>query len=176
MSRAHNAWTNREVELLRELWPTRMPLADLLAMLPRHTKHSVTGYANRILGLKRPDVKKKPAWNAVKALLKGAPHSAAEIQQKMGISRARVHEMLQANTDEWYIADYGWPKGFGSAIPKYALGNLPDAVKPVAAQRQRSMKKVNPFLAAAGLVQAPTGAAGRVYKQAMNVDEEEVAA
>ncbi|MEM5294198.1 hypothetical protein VSR82_07630 [Burkholderia sp. JPY481] len=176
MRKSHNQWTNHEVELLRTHWPTKMPLAELLAMLPRHTENSVTGYANRVLKLKRPVVRKKPTWTAVKALLEERFHSAAEIQTKMRISRARVHELLQENPGEWYIADYKWPETFGSVIPLYGLGNLPDAIKPPGAQRQRSVKRVNPFLAAAGLVQAPQAAqTGRIYRQSMEVESEAVA-
>lgn len=176
----HNAFTNHEVELIRQHWPTKMPIEDLLAMLPRHTLNSVTGYANKKLGLSRPVVRKNaPAWDGVKALLTARPHSAAEIAKKMGFTRTRAHEILKAKRDEWHVAEFKWPENQGRAVALYAIGNLPDAVEPMGAQRARRLavrRAKNPFFAAAGLVQAPACAPGRVYRQAMNVNDEEQAA
>lgn len=170
MKKQHNAWTNREVELLRAHWPTSMPLDEIRAMLPRHTLHSITGYANKELGLRREGVRRRaPAWERVKEILAERPHTAREIAAKMGFSVTRAHEIMGTRKDEWHIAEFVWPDYFGRPIPLYALGNLPDAPVPIGRQRAKRMRvrKINPFATAAGLIAAPSGSSGRIFQQDM---------
>lgn len=175
----HNTFTNHEVELLRSHWPTRMPMAELLALLPRHTEHSITGYANKTLGLKRPPAPKaKPAWELLRVMLEQQPMSQVEIAAAMGFSRNRACEILRTNRESVYIVDWRWPASLGRAEALWALGNAPDAPEPMGAQRARrgAVRRANPFLAAAGLVQAPVGRPGRIYKQSMSINDQEQAA
>jgi transcriptional regulator with XRE-family HTH domain len=171
----HNAFTNHEVDLIRKHWPSRMPLADLLAMLPRHTENSVTGYANKVLGLSRPVVRKfKPAWDRVVALLKQRSMTQIELAAAMGFSRARASEILREHRIEVHIAAWRIPAVMGRAEALWALGNKPDAPEPVGAKRAKrlSAQRPNPFLVAAGEVSAPFAAPGRVFRQSMDVRDE----
>lgn len=161
----HNAFTNREVELISTHWPTRMPMAELLALLPRHTENSITGYANKVLGLSRPHVRTvKPAWTRLRAMLEQQPMSQIEIAAAMGFSRARASELLNVNRDQVHIASWRWPAGLGRAEALWELGDEPDACEPMGEQRMRKMaaRRVNPFLVATGAVAAPTNHRGRV--------------
>ncbi|WP_027815181.1 hypothetical protein [Paraburkholderia bannensis] len=175
----HNTFTNHEVALIREHWPTRMPMTDLLALLPRHTENSITGYANKKLGLKRPSVRTiRPAWERVRAMLEQEPMTQVEIASAMGFSRTRACEILKLNRESVHIVAWRWPEAFGRAEALWALVSAPDAPEPMGAKRLRrgALRRANPFLAAAGLVQAPAGRPGRVYKQSMSVNDEEQAA
>jgi transcriptional regulator with XRE-family HTH domain len=180
--KAHNAFTNREVELIRKHWPTLMPMEELLALLPRHTENSVTGYANKKLGLVRPtrrnapgNPRKQPAWERLRELLESAPLTQVEIAAAMGFTRTRASELLRAHAGEVYVSEWNWPEdGIGRAESKYALGNKPNAPEPIGEQRLRriAVKQANPFAVAAGLVKASEGQPGRVYINLLDEPEE----
>lgn len=176
----HNAFTNHEVEFLRTNWPTRMPLAEILAVLSRHTKNSVQTYANKILHLRRPCVKThKPAWDRVSAMLKVRPMSQVEISAEMGFSRSRASELLREHPGEVYIVSWRWPEDMGRAEAVWALGNQPNAPEPAGEQRAPKLsapRRTNPFLVAAGAITAPPAATGRIYRQSMSIREDELEA
>lgn len=46
-------WLTSEEALLREHYPTRMPMLQIVAMLPRHTRQSIRVHAKK-MGMKRP--------------------------------------------------------------------------------------------------------------------------
>lgn len=168
----HNAYTNHEVGLISKHWPTLMPMGELLALLPRHTENSITSYANKVLGLQRPTCRsapgsprKQPAWDRVRALLEQHPLTQVEIAGRCSFSRARASEILRAHPTDVYIKDWRWPETMGRAEAIWALGNEPDAPEPMGEQRARKsvVRRINPFAAALGLVEAPKGEPGRVY-------------
>jgi hypothetical protein len=172
--RTYNPYTNREVEIIRAHWTTRMPLSELVALLPRHSEYSITNYANRILGLKRPtwasapgSPRKQPAWDRVRALLGQRPMTHAEIAEQCGFSRTRASEIMRAHPGEVYIEDWRPMSTEGRFEALWALGNKQDAPIPAGAKFGRRGKRVNPFDAAAGLVQIPTGQTGRIFVQDM---------
>ncbi|WP_186122353.1 hypothetical protein [Burkholderia gladioli] len=180
----HNAWTNHEIALLREHWPTHMPMESLLALLPRHTENSITGYANKVLGLRRPTranavghPQKQPAWERVRKLL-STPHTQGEVADSMGFTRTRASELIRLHRSEVYIAGWRWPEGKGKPEAEWALGNKPDAPQPMGIQRARrhQVRRIDPFATAAGLVAPPVGCAGRIYAQPMDIGDGELAA
>lgn len=180
VKRRHNVWTNHELALLREHWPTHMPMERLLALLPRHTENSITGYANKVLGLRRPtcanaygNPRKQPAWERMRVLL-SIPRTQNEIAETMGFSRPRASELIGLHRSEVYIAGWRWPDGKGKPEAEWVLGNKPDAPQPMGIQRARRqrVRRVNPFATAAGLVAAPAGRSGRMYVQSMDVADD----
>jgi len=167
-----NEFTNREVEIIREHYPTRMPIEDIVALMPRHTYDSIKQYATRELKLKRPG--KAITWDALALLLKVKPRTKTEIAAFFGVSTHCVGEAIKEHRKKVYIKTYEVVKVKGRSSAVWTLGNLPDAPAP-GRRRPRSRNRVNPFLAAAGMAQIPAGATGRVYKQAMDVENEAVA-
>lgn len=174
------AWTNHEVELVRKHFPTRMPWPELLAMLPRHTKRSIYECAYTTLKLRRPIVKAMPSWLHLREILEIVVMSSNEIAAEMGVTADRVRKLISEHRAEVHIKSWRWSDDRMSIAALWTLGDGPDAPKPMGLRRWRDMNKrrrPNPFLAAAGLVQAPTNeATGRVYKQAMEVEDDEVTA
>ncbi len=181
--RQHNVWTTHELGLLREHWPTHMPMAALLALLPRHTENSITGYANKVLGLRRPtcanafgNARKQPAWERMREFM-AIPRTQSEIAEAMAFSRPRASELIGLHRSEVYIAGWRWPEGKGKPEAEWAIGDKPDAPQPMGVQRARRqrVRRIDPFATAAGLVAAPVGCRGRVYAQSMDIDDERAA-
>lgn len=180
MNRTHNDWTTHEVRLLALHYPTRTPTKRIYAMLPRHSPGSIRCYAQSKLGLRRPPKSraphKKPTWDRMAALLKVERLTIEELALRLGISQQRVSELIGAHRIELYVADWRPPVTRGHWKQIWAYGNEKDVERPFKRRVRDPEPPPNPFLAAAGLVQIPVGAPGRVYKQAMNMDEEEQAA
>lgn len=178
----HNAFTNHEVEVIRKYWPTLMPMAELLALLPRHTENSVTTYANKVLRLRRPTSRSapgspraQPTWERVRSMIEHVPTSQLEISEAMGFSRARASEILNAHRNEVHIAGWRWLET-GRAQALWLLGSRPDVPEPIGRQRARRMERLtNPFLVASGAIAAPNGQPGRVVINLHDDDFEDAA-
>lgn len=180
MSKQHNAFTNREVSFIRANWPTRMPMDEILANLSRHTENSITSYANKVLGLKRPtsrcalgSPRKQPAWESLCALLEARPMTQAEISAHFGFSRTRASELLRAHPGEAYIER--WSNESGSFEAYWALGSSPHAPIPKGVPFGWKASRPNPFAAALGLVEAPKGNTGRVFIHLTDSKDDEFA-
>lgn len=149
----HNAFTTHEVEILRKRWPTMMPMEELLALLPRHTRNSLTGYANKVLKLRRPTSRAtpgsrrpKPAWDKLHALLKGNPMTQQEIATAMGFSRSRASEILAAQVGEVYISFWRPHEDGRHYEAVWSLGHLPNARMPTYIKRYvGEIRRTDPF-------------------------------
>lgn len=162
-----NSFTTHEVATMRKYWPTPMPIAEILTMLPRHTYDSLKHYARETLKLSRPN-----SWDRIRLMLMMKPRTKAEIAAELGITIKSASTMIEIHRAEVFVKSWDVLTGSGRRPARFALGNEPDAPIPTPIRFQ-AKRRVNPFLAAAGLVQAPTTeATGRVYKQAMEVEDQ----
>jgi hypothetical protein len=180
MSKQHNPFTNHEVAFIRENWPTRMPMSEILENLSRHTENSITCYANKVLGLKRPtsrsafgSPRKQPSWERLCALLETGPMTQAAIAAHCGFSRARASELLRAHPGEAYVER--WSDEGGGFEAYWALGNKPHAPIPKGVHFGLRVSRANPFAAALGLVEAPKGNTGRVFIHLTDSKDDEFA-
>ncbi|AQQ20203.1 hypothetical protein [Burkholderia cenocepacia] len=181
----HNLWTTAEARLLARLYPSPIPAKALYAAFPRHSRKSVQTFATRVLKIKRARrdyrARATPAWDRMRAILERERLSVRELVKRCGVSQQRVSELLTIHRTEVQIVDWIPPEGRAQWRAVWAVGTGPDvpcpaAIKTEAARAARHAMKRNPFLAAAGLVTIPAGERGRVFRQPMDVDNEELAA
>ncbi|WP_133254664.1 hypothetical protein [Paraburkholderia unamae] len=166
-----------EITLLREKYATARSCAELMALFPRHTPHSVRRMAQSE-GLARPRsgvVKFRPGRDRLLKLLKKESHlTAHEIGARLGLTyRGAQNITLEYRAD---LRIVGWlpPPNKGKWAAQWALANgMPDVPKPFLPKGTKTggNKRANPFAAAAGMVVVPSGETGRVFVQSMDVDE-----
>lgn len=172
-----NHWLTTEIALLRDRYATVKSCAELMGLFPRHTSGSVHRMA-RIAGLSRPRagvVKFRPGLDRLLRLLEqDGPMTTKEMGERLGISQGGAENIKRQYRDRLRIAGWEPPAHMGKWAPKWGIANgLPDARKPFSPKGTKTGRKrhVNPFAAASGLVAVPTGQAGRVFKQSMDIDE-----
>jgi len=179
LSRPYSLWTTEEVRLLAKHYPTRMPMARIAALLPLHSVYSIRAYAERQLKLRRPKdalaARPSPTWERMKALLQKERLTIYELGDRLGVTQQCVCEMIDRRRVDLFIADWRPPAGKGHWSKVWAYGREPDAAPPFK-RAVRGMKAINPFGPAAGLVTAPAGTPGRIYRQDMSINDEELAA
>lgn len=168
-------YTMRDLQLLRELYPTTMPLAEIMARIPGHTEWSIKGIANQ-LGLRRPNINWRknqttPGLDRIKKLLGTQRMTMKQIAAALDISVAAVSGTLRRFPSEWYIAEWRLVDDLGHYERVIAVGAGEDAEKPITPQSRcrRRQRAVNPFAVASGAVVAPSGIRGRVIKQDMTI-------
>lgn len=181
------AWSPEEDARLRQAWNAPGPLKWKLDQFPGRTWAAL---CNRgvFLGLptrtKKRVIGMKTAWAEdliVQALQDSDPLTVKELALKSRVSPSHVGRLLSDGHGKKYrIADWTRTRftGCGDWWPKWELGNGPDDPKPAKQTRPERNKSVrakrrikaaqrNPFLVAAGLIEAPKRGIGRIYKQDM---------
>ncbi|MBN3853816.1 hypothetical protein G3N59_10530 [Paraburkholderia sp. Ac-20340] len=149
VKRQKNTWTNHEVAIVRKHYPTLKPLAEIVALLPRHTQISIEEYARKILKLRRPRaVRQQPAWDRMRRLL-AKPRSQAELADALGFSKPRACELLRLHRADVHIGGWRWPDGLGSPTPLWVYGGGPDMPRPMGRQRaqRQNVRRSNPISA-----------------------------
>ncbi|CAJ8797852.1 Uncharacterised protein [Burkholderia pseudomallei] len=161
-------WLTSEEALLREHYPTRMPMLQIVAMLPRHTRQSIRVHAQK-MGMKRPlgmrdEPRPVPAWDRICSLIERTALSRSQISERLGVTKQAVAICLDANRTKWHVADWIAPVAKGRPTALIALGDGEDALYEhrTATRAQIAARAMNPFLVAAGAVAAPTSHRGRV--------------
>lgn len=97
-----------------------------------------------------------------------------EMGERLGISKGGSENIKRQYRDRVRIAGWEPPAHMGKWAPKWGIANgLPDAQKPFSPKGTKTGRKrhANPFAAASGLVAVPTGQAGRIFKQSMDIGE-----
>lgn len=168
MKKTHVDWLVSEQRILIENYETDISLADLYAMLPRHTHKAIRAHAHKTLGLLRPSRKGEhratPTWDRMKAMLQAERLTVNELVERLQVSQQRVAELIGLHRGEIYVAErIPAVRRGGQRVPVYAHGSEPDAPMPVTVRQARKLRGQSPFAAAAGLVKAPVGQPGRVY-------------
>jgi hypothetical protein len=192
-------WTPEEKARLVDVWNEPCSLKALAAQyFPGRSPEGLKAMGKR---LELPSNRKKrlqyrlaPAPGEIlvrKALEHNSSLTCYEIEIIIGsVTIQTIQEYVKRwfEAGELHIVDWRRRSNDGHWSAAYKLGkgvNVPrPAPKPAAKvsreryarQIGRMKKNSNPFLAAAGFVQAPAGARGRVYKQAMNINDEETEA
>ncbi|AXK61493.1 hypothetical protein CN645_30470 [Burkholderia sp. IDO3] len=117
----------------------------------------------------------------MRAILEQEALSVRELVKRCNVSQQRVSELLTIHRVEVYISDWIPPVGKAQWRPIWSYGKQPDmpcpgSIKSAAARAASTAQRRNPFLAAAGLVTIPTGVRGRIFRQSMDINDEELAA
>lgn len=193
-----NAWTTREDAILREIWERPEPVKlnmDLLA------PHSYRGIVMRAMALRLPSRRNGRAIKcaesasvtlARRTLEEHGPFSVRELARASGISYRHAYEVIKQKRAEVHIS--GWKReaetGQFAAVWKWGVGE--DVQRPLPLTRSQrehrrhvrsksqrllageTMRSLNPFATAAGLVTVPPSAPGRVIKH-LHDDELEAA-
>lgn len=145
MSRQHNTWTTHEIALVAQHYATRMPAAELAALIPRHPWISIREYGNRKLGLRRPrGTRPAPGWLRMRALLAQTPMTASRVADELGFSVTRARELMQLHRVELRIVRWEWSNQFGRPSAVWGVGSGPDARRPVG-KRSESPRRADPF-------------------------------
>lgn len=190
------AWSKEEDDRLRDAWSSPGPLKWKLDQFPGRTWPAL---CNRgvFLGLptrtKKRVIGMKTAWaedQIAKTLIASDPLTVKELARLSGVSASHVGRLLGDGRGKKYrIAEWVRTRftGCGDWWPKWELGSGPDAPKPMnqtRAQRNASVRakrrikaaQSNPFLVAAGLIEAPKRSKGRIFRQDMTGERMEKAA
>lgn len=185
------AWSKEDDDRLREAWNSPGPLKWKMDQFPGRTWPAL---CNRgvFLGLRCRTSKRvigvQTAWaegEMVKAMTDSDALTVKEIVRKSRVSQSHVQRLLRDGRGKKYrIAEWVRQRstGCGDWWPKWEIGNTPDAPKAanqtrdernasVRAKRRVKGAQSNPFLVAAGLIEAPKQGKGRVYQQDMSVDK-----
>jgi hypothetical protein len=187
------AWPKEDDDRLREAWNAPGPLKWKLDQFPGRTWAALCN-RGAFLGLPRRTDRRvigmQTAWaedEVVKALTDSDPLTVREIARASGVSESHVSKLLRGGRGTKYrIGDWTRQRsnGTGDYWPKWELGSGSDAPKPanqtreernavVRSKRRMKAAQSNPFLVAAGLIQAPKCSKGRVYAQSMSAPDEE---
>jgi hypothetical protein len=170
-------WKTHEIKLLQEIYPTTMPIREIVSRLAPHTMISIHKRAAD-LGLKRPTyglIHFHPGWERMRALLEArGPLTQSQIAEALHITESAVAKLRETNASNLRISDYIPPRHTGRWTPLIGLSDgRPDAPKPFRSSKSRVGRKIaNPFATAAGFVQPITVVAPvRIFQQSMDVDE-----
>lgn len=177
-------WTPEEDAILREIWPN----SSVKSQLHRLPKRKWKAVLNRaiVLGLPARAASvfvSSYSWiddAAHRELESAAPMNVHQIAKRIGASPGRVGKVLRRDSnDHFRIVD--WDRisanGAGAWTPIWSIGSEPDVEQPrrsnaermreYRAKRRIAAGQFNPFATALGMVAAPQGTQGRVYKQDM---------
>lgn len=127
-----NSWLTHEIALVAQHYPTRMPAAELAALLPRHPWISIREYGYRNLGLRRPrGCRPAPGWLRMRSLLVQTPMTARRIAEELGFSITRARELMQLHRAELRIVRWEWLNESRRPSAVWGIGSGPDARRPV---------------------------------------------
>lgn len=190
------AWSPEDDQRLIEAWSSPGPLKWKLDQFPSRTWPALCN-RGAFLGLptrtKKRVIGMKTAWaedQLVKTMQDSDPLPVKELARLSGVSASHVGRLLtDGHGKKFRIADWTRTRftGCGDWWPKWELGSAPDAQKPanqtrekrnasVRAKRRMKAAQSNPFLVAAGLIEAPKRGKGRIFRQDMTGERMEKAA
>jgi hypothetical protein len=185
----HIAWSGEEDAILAEIYAGNGSIKSQMHRLPGRTYISAKSRAERLhLDHKAPITDGSLSWIKAAALIelqKGIPLSDATLSRITGATRAGLKPILKRMHGNG-IRVAGWERsGAYSWLPQFAIGNEPDVPKPAPKDRLQALRefrerqriakgRINPFSAMTGLIAAPTGQPGRVYRQSMSIRDEEL--
>jgi hypothetical protein len=183
--RSHTIWSDEEKTLLEQVRVSGKTVKACAHLFPGRSAVAVKQKISS-MEAKKPRGHYSWVWDAiVRELKQSTDLTGAQLANKTGCCKRQVMDRLYQHNEEthpdgkgvyiksWVRANPDNP-GPGPWIQCWALGNEPDAPKPALMtdddRRKRdrmrfrkTAKRVNPFAAALGLVEAPKGNTGRVY-------------
>jgi hypothetical protein len=183
-------WSPEEEKIVLAIWFEIGPLKSLGKRLPGRTVESIRQFAARIgLPTDRGSLKScRFSWveDAIRRELeKGRPFAAHELAEVTGVSVDRARQVLAKGLKErsYHVDKWVRRSVHGQWAAAYLLGDGKDAPRPAAKTKAKTAhdcywrkkgapSKANPFAAALGLVQAPSGQPGRVFIHLTDSPEE----
>jgi hypothetical protein len=172
-------WLITENAIVTRLFNAGAQLPEMCSALPRHTDSQIRRHLHH-LKLKREAplrLRNSWVWSAMQAAIREhGPLTLAELEEKTKANHAGVLRQLNRyHGDGLYVTE--WRPTSRKPAAVWALGDKPDADKRSVLTRQKAVRrtKVNPFAAAAGLVEAPKGNPGRVFIHLTDSKDDEYA-
>lgn len=158
MSKAWLRWEASHDALLRELWLTNQTVKQFASNFPGRSYASIVQRATALdLGPRSPQVRKNlcmtPTDDLLRAQLKRSPMDAVELAAKAGVSERAAMERIRRMHERREVYVKSWERFSPGGCPSriWALGDKPDAPRPVAAtgaekwqRRMTAMKKDRP--------------------------------
>lgn len=166
MKRPYKIWTNHEESVLRDLYCAGVDVRDISKRLDHHSPDACNRHALH-MGLTRPDTYVVPrpnrTWDAIVDAMTtaGKPLDCYEISILTDLHTSVVYARLKERHGK-LVRVSEWRVTTRKPAALWVLGGGIDAPKPV--KRERVKEDISPFAAAAGLIQAPSGIVGRVYR------------
>jgi hypothetical protein len=185
--RIEREWKLEEDAEVRALWFEPGPLKTLCARVPGRSADAIKMRGKKLgLPTNRGALKRSRFSWVTKVineeLAKGVPLAVFELATLTKASEERINDLLARGkkANLYHVVSYVRRSGVGNWAGRWVLGAGKDAEKPKAvpkaaiarktyAKKRRKAGQVNPFLAAAGMVQPPAGTTGRVYSQSMSL-------
>jgi hypothetical protein len=161
-----------EVAILREHYPTNMPISELAKLLPNHPPGSFKAYAQKVLKIYRPSdgrFYKDHGWEKIVELLKKGPRTAREIADLRGVSLQSTCECLRNHRAEWHVCGEIPRQGNYPRLIALGPGEDVSIARVGRTKKWRRPPKLNPFLVAQGMVAPKETIKGRVIKQDMTI-------
>jgi len=186
-------WTPEMDAELAQVWKTGGRIKEQMHRFPGHSVMSICQRACMLgLGNRGHHGKaERPSWIVIKKHLEKQPDICHRIAAHLRLHIATAYALLRARhrMGEIHIHDWERLTTSGRPVPVYAIGAGVDKPSPAlsgAAKEKKyrqarlhqrvlagkTVKTINPFAAAAGLVAAPKGKAGRVIKHLHDDDRE----
>lgn len=188
-------WTSEQDARLTELWLGDELLKNHIDEFSGHTYEAMIRRACDLKLGKRQNMPRgqvSVSWKLIETEIMKRPAHRFDIAERINLHHATVHKHIERNRNKVHVIDWDRRTNDGSAIPVYALGPGKDVPKPEPItkaevsrrirERQRiarhcagrAVKGINPFAAAAGLIKAPSGAKGTVYKHLVDHEIDEL--
>lgn len=171
-------WLAPEKAKLERMYLAGVPVRDIAKEIGR-TEDAIRRAVGR-WKLHRPvehksvDVRLNLAWPRIRAVLEQSHGmTIPDICKACGMFKSVVLNALAEHRDELDIVR--WKPTTRRPMAIWKLGSGLTAVKPIRVRRS-AKSKANPFLVAMGEIAAPKGGSGRVYRQSMDITDDELEA
>ena len=181
--RAWKTWSEEELRNVKLVRDSGKPLKTQMHHFPGRSQFGVEHQMRKLAkeeGRRKLDTVSW-VWGAAYQMLTKRPGlTAQDIASDVGCSYRHATRVLYDNhaSEEKCVYISGWEKHGVNQIPQWTIGDEPDAPKlPLQThveyrrkerlrRQQKRIKcgRINPFAAALGLVEAPKGEPGRVYR------------
>lgn len=191
-------WTAEQDEHLRKVWKSGGRIKSHLSEFPGHSLAAINTRAHD-LGLGRRGKHgfgEDPAsWKVITKQLQAGDSTCTRLAEDAGMHQSTVYAYLSKKHAAGEVHIVGWQRLVQGAksVPVYRFGPGIDKPRQVLQNAQKEKKyrqadlhkrviagetvrTINPFASAAGLVVAPKGQIGRIYRQSMSVDDDREAA
>jgi hypothetical protein len=190
-------WTAEQDARLREIWKTGGRIKSHMSEFPGHSLAAINTRAHDLnLGRrgKHGFNEDAPSWRLVEHNLKASDSTCYWLADKAGLHQSTIYAYLSAKHKAGAIHIVDWDRATPSAkaMPVYRFGPGVDAprTKMSGAEKEKkyrqanlhrrviageTVRTINPFAAAAGLVSAPSGVKGRVVIHLTDSKDDEYA-
>lgn len=171
-------WLTPQKAMATQMYEAGAPLREIAGAVGR-SEDSIRRAVGR-WKLHRPEghigveTRENLVWPRIKSALAGSTGmTVSDMCRVTGCFKSVVLRAIAEHRAEIHVAR--WQPTSRKPAAVWALGSGVDAVN-VARKPNKAPRKVNPWLVASGLVVAPAGETGRIFKQSMSVKDDELEA